>query len=247
MDVQKAESGQEPQKNNEKDSRVIPSPVPLESKETMFEQETKKSSHVALEAELSMLRDVYSALRSEIRADESKLNENLNLTIAGMGAIVAIIGFVANMDQFALILALPLIFFVLILIRLETLLGLGRIGHYLSSVIYPRIRTIISELDNVEHNFGEFSIDWEDFHPRLSPPELIAVSVTASPTGLQLLFSLFPVLAYFFYKANSSQTISSLEIGLVILNLLAFIGILSIIIWSFVFGKRLRRQYRGKL
>lgn len=216
----------------------------VESRETKPEQTDMKSSTASLEAELTMLRDVYSALRSEIRADEGKLNENLNLTIAGIGAVVAIIGFVANLNQFALILALPSVFFVLMLIRLGTLLGLGRIGSYLSKAVYPRMRAIINELDHGQHDFGEFSIDWEEFHPKLSPPALISTSITASPSGLQLLFSLFPLLAHFYYKTSASQPFSNLEIGLIILNLVAFVFISLLFIWSYFFGKKIRRIYR---
>jgi hypothetical protein len=208
------------------------------------DKQEPSTSHTreALQAELQYLRDVYNATRSEIRNDEQKITNNLNYTIAGAGVMVAVSSFIATSKQYILFLALPLLFFVLAFLNLEHNLGIAREGNFLRSVIYPRIREIIRLLDNGSHDFGVNTLDWENYWVQHNIPWALTIPLSASMFGLHLLFSALPIIFFIYYKHNALQTLSGVEIFLLIVDVVGYIMLISYLIGFRIWTVRKRQE-----
>jgi len=186
----------------------------------------------ALKAELHHLSDVYNATRSEIRNDEGKVVTNINYTIASAGIMIAISSFIASSQQYFLFLALPLPFLVLAFMNFEHNLGIAREGNYLRTIVYPRIREIITRLDNGSHDFGVNTLDWEQYWVKNNFPMILTIPVSASLFGLHFLFAIVPIIFFFYYKQAATMPLSALEIAFLVVD---GIGYLTLIVYLIAF------------
>jgi hypothetical protein len=179
----------------------------------------------ALKAELGFLSEVYTALRSEIRNDENKITANTNYALAGIGVVVALTSLIASSQQYVLFLALPFVFYALMLMNYGHHLGIARIASYLTVVVYPRMRAIIRELDGGSHDFGEFTVDWDMYRHQSRVMEVVTLPIGASTYGLHILASLLPIVLFLYFKQVSGTILSAFEMGFLIADGVGLLGI----------------------
>lgn len=196
----------------------------------------------ALKEELQYLRDVYTAIRSEIRNDESKVVTNINYAIAGAGIMIAISSFIADSKQYFIFLALPLPFFVLAFMNIEHNLGVAREGNYLRTIVYPRIREIIVRLDNGSHDFGVNTLDWEQFWVKNNFPTVLTIPLSASLFGLHFLFSIVPIIFFFYYKQGDNSPLSGVEIAFLVVDGVGYLALIAYLIAFRVWSVRSRNK-----
>ncbi|MBN1310354.1 MAG: hypothetical protein JXB30_02970 [Anaerolineae bacterium] len=206
------------------------------------EKQTMPQSPDALKGELDVLRNVFDAMRTEIRGEEDKLTSNINYTLAAMGAVVVLINLISTTQQYIILLVLPYVFFTLAFKNLEHHQGIYRLSGYLLEKVYPRMREIIRELDGGSHDFGSFDQDFEPWHRQTGFRRFMLIPVAASNYGLHLLFSLLPVAAFFYYRQSVTQGLSAVEWILLASNVVGFVVLVTYLIGFWLTARRSREK-----
>jgi hypothetical protein len=192
--------------------------------------DVSKQEH--LKTELSILLEEYNALRAEIISTLESGRQVTSLTLVAIGALIAGIPYISQSQIYIVFLIAPLFFYCLAWTQLRYISLAQDIGDHIRTVISPRVLEILFELSpEPRHDFRNV-MSWED--PGKNPMfqlrrrrrwllSLLFLPIAGSNYGTPLLGAVLSVCAYLMIAFQNALVVSFLEIGLISINVVAFI------------------------
>jgi hypothetical protein len=148
----------------------------------------------------------------------------LNLSLVAIGAGLGVIPFLSGPTVFIVLLVLPFVFHIILWEMLGCVKTLSRISNYLTMKLIPRVNHILDELGSRRQN--TMALGWEVHIAAvaLNARELLLTTLTPTRHWMPILTIAALLIAYSLSLNLYQHTPTTVEVGLIILNLLFLIG-----------------------
>lgn len=176
--------------------------------------------------ELDMLKDEYKVLKNEIVSNLESARQVMSITVASIGALIAMGKFAVDAGMVDVFLIVPFLFYALAWTQLRYVFLVLNMGFYLRTVTAPRIRNLLKlTASNNEDDFAHI-LSWEN--KGRSPLRSIQnpffrflfIPIAGANFGIPLLAAVFSIVAFFLFK-SSTVCITGLEKSLILVNVIA--------------------------
>ena len=183
-----------------------------------------------LKIELSALFEEYRQLKSEIVSNLESGRQVANLTLTSAGILIATIPYIVQSQATLLFLVAPMFFYLLAWAQLRYVYLVLDMGVHLRETVVPRIQGILKELSSSkqERDFAEI-MSWElagKSPIRLRRSKILGllfVPIAGANYALPLLAAVLSLSTFLFVRLSASPTITLLEIGLIVIDVVGFI------------------------
>lgn len=181
-----------------------------------------------LKMEHNTLLEEYGALKTEIVSNLESARQIANLCLTAIGVLIAATPFIVQSQATILLLIAPLFFYALAWAQLRYTYLVLDMSAYLRDTVVPGIHRILAELASSEERDFSKIMSWElpgKGPTRLRPTglhRLLFLPVAGANYGIPLLAAVLSVGAFLILAFQSSQTISSVQLALIVVNVLAF-------------------------
>jgi hypothetical protein len=183
----------------------------------------KEINKEVLLAELDLHKVEYEGLRHEILQSLDSERQYLYLSLVTFGAGLGLAPYISTQKAYVILLIFPLVFHVLLWEMLKSIESIGNLVAYLMTVIIPRVNTILDLLGRETQAVRVWG--WEEhLHARpFKVSRLIALSFTPTRHWLPILSVGALLIVYALMTQANHYSPSTLELGLIALNLILLI------------------------
>lgn len=174
-----------------------------------------------LELEYTALLEEYRSLREEINATLDSSRQVVNLTLVGVGGLIAFFPFLLQLQSQTVFLLIPFFFYGLAWTQLRYILLAQRIGSYLDKNVISRIRSILKTVANGEEDdYGSF-MSWESGRGTnlILQVGFSVVLIEGAGFAIPLLAGLLSLVVFVIISRQSSYVLNWIDILLMIINI----------------------------
>ncbi|MCI0561664.1 MAG: hypothetical protein MN733_24510 [Nitrososphaera sp.] len=186
-----------------------------------------------LKLEHATLLEEFRAARENMLFDVGLSRQIINITLTAAGILVVGAPYIIQSDLPTLFLIAPLVFYPLAWSQIRYLHISNVISQYLLTVLIPRIQRVLKELSPDKDRDFDSIMSWEAY---LGAAErrygLILLPIAGGNYGINLLAVMFSICGYFVVVYEKSQPITTLDLILIIINVILLLYSIGLGFWS---------------
>lgn len=193
-----------------------------------------------IQLELNTLIEEFKSIREEMSSDINHARQVVNITITASGILVASVPYIIQQGLIIIYLIAPFLFYPLAWSQIRYLNNNYANREYLEDCLIPTVRRIFRELNPSKGNNNfNYILGGDEFFLEVEKKNrLVLLPVSMGNYGINVLSILFAGFAYFYWRGNSQ--ISTLEILLIIANVILFLFTVYAGFWARIFSTTIK-------
>ena len=184
----------------------------------------KENQREGLLAELELHKMEFSVLKQEVLQLIESQRQYLNLCLVAIAAGLGLSSYVAKEDLLIVLLLFPFVFHILLWEMLKAWRSINWISRYLLETLIPRMNQIINELESSEKPIRV--LGWEAYISSfgfLTKEERVLAVLAPSAHFIPVLAVGVLLIAFLLVSNSYGHPLSSVEVGLIIANLVMLV------------------------